>query len=89
MGGMVQWKTMINVEIQRHGNESTTSLMRRFSRKSQSAGIVKHMRSLRYHEKAASATQRKKNALARIKRTETYVKLVKEGREPVTKKKRR
>lgn len=88
-GSVVQWLVMINVEVQHHGNESTTSLMRRFSRKSQSSGVVKRMRSIRYHEKAASATQRKKNALARIKRTETYVKLTKEGREPPTKKKRR
>lgn len=80
---------MINADVQRHGNENVAGLMRRFSRKVQGAGIVKHVRSLRYFSKKHSQTQLKKDALTRIARTEKYRALFKEGREMPNKKKRR
>lgn len=80
---------MINVEVQRHGNENIAGLMRRFSRKVQSSGVVKRMRSLRYYDRSPSATQCKKDALMKIKRTAEYMRLYKEGRELPDKKRRR
>jgi ribosomal protein S21 len=80
---------MINAEVQRHGNENVAGLMRRFSRKLQSAGTVRRVRGLRYYKKSPSGTQQKKDALTRIKRTEEYRELFKSGREMPTKKKRR
>lgn len=77
---------MINVEVQRHGNENVGGLMRRFSRKIQSSGIVRHVRGLRYHKRNASDAKRKKDALVRIKRTEEFQQLYKEGRKMPTKK---
>jgi len=79
---------MINVEVQRHGNENIGGLMRRYSRKMQSAGIVRHMRSLRYFKRATSAAHQKKDALTRIERTAKYTKLYKEGREMPNKRRR-
>jgi ribosomal protein S21 len=80
---------MINVEVQRHGNENVAGLLRRFSRKMQSSGVVRRVRGLRYHSRTPSASQQKKDALTRIKRTEHYVELYKQGREIPSRKKRR
>ena len=79
---------MINVEIQRHGNESIGGVMRRYSRKMQSAGIVRHIRGKRYFKRAASTAQKKKDALTRIERTNQYRRLYKEGRDIPTKRRR-
>ena len=86
--GVVALSDMINVDVQRHGNENIGGLMRRFSRKMQSAGVVRKVRTLRYFKRKPSPTRIKKDALLRIERTDKYVQLFKEGREPVEKKRR-
>ena len=80
---------MINVEVQRHGNENVGGLMRRFSRKMQSSGVVRRVRGLRYHKRNLSDTKQKQDALTRINRTEKFMELFKEGRKMPSKKKRR
>jgi ribosomal protein S21 len=80
---------MINVEVERHGNENVGGLMRRFSRKMQSSGVVRRVRSLRYHERKLSKTKQKKETLTRIKRTEEFMELFKLGRKDISKKKSR
>ena len=77
---------MINIEVTRHGNENVAGLMRRFSRKVQSSGVIKRVRKLRYHSRATSQTTLQKDALTRIRKTEAYVDLYKLGREPQKKK---
>ncbi len=71
---------MINVEVQRHGNENVGGLMRRFSRKMQSSGVIRRVRGLRYHKRNTSNAKQKKEALIRIERTEKFLKMHKEGR---------
>jgi ribosomal protein S21 len=80
---------MINVEVQRHGNENVVGLMRRFSRRMQGAGVIKRVRSIRYYSKNSSDAQMKKDALMRITRSDECRELFKQGREVPTKKKRR
>ena len=80
---------MINVEVQRHGSENVGGLMRRYTRKMQSSGVVRRVRSLRYFKRKPSAAQMKKDALTRIERTHKYVQLFKQGREMPNKKRRR
>lgn len=80
---------MIHAEVTRHGNENIAGMMRRFSRKMQSAGLVKRMRSIRYHKRAPSNARTKHDALVRIERTSKYRELVKEGRDPSALKRRR
>ena len=79
---------MINVEVTRHGNENVGGLMRRFTRKMQSSGIVKRVRGLRYHKRNVSPTKKKKEALLRIDRTEKFMEMYKEGRKMPSKKRR-
>jgi ribosomal protein S21 len=81
--------SMINVEVQRHGNENVGGLMRRFSRKMQSSGVVRRVRGLRYFKRNISDTKQKKEALTRIKSTEKFLELFKEGRKIAPSKKRR
>lgn len=80
---------MINAEVQRHGNENVAGLMRRFTRKLQSAGVVKRVRSLRYYTRLKSNAQAKKNALTRIERRAERTELIKMGREVEKKPRRR
>ncbi len=81
-------KSMINVEIERQGTENTAGLLRRFSRKSQSSGVVKRVRSIRYSKRKPSHAKIKLEALTRIKRTAEYIELFKMGREPQQKKRK-
>ncbi len=71
---------MINVQVKRHGNENVGGLMRRFSRKMQSSGVVRRVRDLRYHKRNISETKKKKDALTRIEKTAKYIEMYKLGR---------
>ena len=55
-----------NVEVAKQGNETSASLIRRFSKKMQAAGIVKKVRKIRYAGRSQSSLARKKKALKRI-----------------------
>jgi len=55
-----------NVEVVKQGNESALSLIRRFSKKVQGAGIIKKVRGNRYSDRSQSPLARKKKALKRI-----------------------
>jgi ribosomal protein S21 len=77
--------TMINVEIEKKTNENVGGLLRRFSRRSQSAGTMKRVRSIRYHARKLSSNRTKKDALNRLTRIKEYTNLWKLGREPVKK----
>lgn len=70
----------INAEVQKSGNESTLSTIRKFSRRVQGTGIVKAVRGGRYFARAASKTVKKKRALKLLKRHEEYRRMVKEGK---------
>jgi ribosomal protein S21 len=74
-----------HAEVSKKDNEHIGSLLRRFSRRSQSAGTVKRVRSIRYHTRTSSENRIKREALTRLDRTAEYTKLWKLGREPVKK----
>lgn len=71
---------MINAEVQKSGAESALSVIRKFTRRVQGTGLVKSVRDRRYYARAVSKTTQKKRALKRIKRTENYRELLKEGK---------
>lgn len=60
----------VNVSVAKNPNESTPSLMRRFSKKVQSSGIVRKAKSSRYHTRVVSKNKRKDGALRRIVKQE-------------------
>ncbi|OGG50184.1 hypothetical protein A2763_00510 [Candidatus Kaiserbacteria bacterium RIFCSPHIGHO2_01_FULL_54_36] len=70
----------INAEVQKSGNESTLSTIRKFSRRVQGTGLVRTVRGGRYFTRSASKIVKKKRALKLIKRRADYKRLVKEGK---------
>lgn len=78
------------VEVKRGKNESSTALIRRFTRRAQGLGLVREMRDRRYFERARSKNVGHKRALISKVRREKYNELVKLGKiDPAAKKTRK
>ena len=77
------------VEVQVGKNESSTALIRRFTRRAQGLGLVREMRDNRYWHRAKSKNVGHKRALITKARRENYNELVKLGKiDPSAKKTR-
>jgi ribosomal protein S21 len=70
----------VRVEVKRSKNESAASLMRRFSRRASSLGLVRLMRNKRYYDRPRSKNVEHKRALISIARRDKYHELVKLGK---------
>lgn len=69
---------MINVQITRNPNENTATVIRKFTKGVQEAGILNRVRGIRYRSRDESPYVRKKKTLkvlARRKETERMIKL--------------
>lgn len=78
------------VEVKRGKNESSTALIRRFTRRAQGLGLVREMRDRRYFERSRSKNVGHKRALISKVRRETYNEQVKLGKiDPAAKKVRK
>ena len=69
-----------NVEVSKNSNESNASVLKRFTRRVQEAGILPRVRSIRYAERNKSEYVRKKNALKMLVRKENILELIKLGK---------
>ncbi len=78
---------MINVEVKKTGTENNLSLIRRFTKSVQGAGVLTNVRERRYKERNQSKYTRKKMALKRLERRSIWNELLKLGK--VVEKKRR
>ncbi len=58
----------INVSVVKHGNESSMSLVRRFSKRVLGAGIVRRVKANRYKLRDQSKTKRRTSALRRVEK---------------------
>lgn len=78
------------VEVQIGKNESSTALIRRFTRRAQGLGLVREMRDRRYWHRVKSKNVGHKRALINKARRENYNELVKLGKiDPAAKKVRK
>lgn len=78
---MVESPSMnVNIEVVRNANETTASLIRRFTKRVQGAGILPRVRSLRYAGRPTSKFTKKKRALKRLTRQEERALLEKLGK---------
>lgn len=68
------------VEVRRGKNESSTALIRRFTRRAQGLGLVREMRDRRYWQRSKSKNVGHKRALITKARREKYHELVKLGK---------
>ncbi len=75
------------VEVRRGKNESSTALIRRFTRRAQGLGLVREVRNRRYWQRTKSKNVGLKRALISKVRREKYNELVKLGKiDPAAKK---
>lgn len=58
------------ISVEKNGNESSSGLLKRFSRKVSSSGILRTAKAGRFATRPKSAYQKKKSALRRIERYE-------------------
>ncbi len=78
--------TMINIEVVRNANETTASLVRRFTKRTQGAGVLTRVRGRRFAKRPSTKFTRKKSALKRISMREKREVLEKLGKAIVKKK---
>ena len=79
---------MINVKVKPNKSENTVSLLRRFSRRVQGAGILTKAKSIRFRNREESSFIKKKGKLRRIEKKQQIEKMLKMG-QVIKKKKRR
>jgi len=60
----------INVSVVKTGSENSMSVIRRFSKRMQGAGIIRKMKKIRYHSRSQSKARRKVSALRRVEKRE-------------------
>lgn len=60
----------INVSVVKTGSENSMSLIRRFSKRMQGAGIIRKIKKIRYRSRNQSKARRKISALRRVEKLE-------------------
>ncbi len=70
----------VNIEVTKNPNENNLSVLRRFTKRVQAAGILPRVRSKRYHERTPSANTRKAKTVAFLQKKEATAELVKAGK---------
>jgi len=73
---------VVNVHVEKGTNENSLSLLKRFTRKVQSSGVLMDVRNSRYSERAPSEYTKKKRALKSLARRQRINELVKLGKLP-------
>ena len=71
---------MINIKVKAKGNESSASLLRRFSRKVKYSGIVHKVKKIRYQERDMSDYKKKANKLKKIEKKKQIDRDIKLGK---------
>ncbi len=69
-----------NIEVAKNANESTSNLVRRFTKRLQGAGIVQKSRGGRYYDRVKSRNTQRKERLRSLSRKEKYEEMVKMGK---------
>ncbi|MCR4343037.1 MAG: hypothetical protein NUV40_04040 [Patescibacteria group bacterium] len=68
------------IEVKKKEKETTSSVIRRFSRKMQQSNIISTVKSLRYNTRAKSGFKKKQDALKRIAKNKVKDRLRKLGK---------
>lgn len=69
-----------NVQVDKHNNESSANVIRRFTKRVQGAGIIPRVRSVRYHTRIKSRNVQRFAKLKKLVKKTTYEKLLKLGK---------
>lgn len=82
--------TKVNIEVVKGSSENNLSVLRRFTKRVQSSGVLPKVRSKRYSERPPSRNTRRSKTLVFLKKKEAYNELVRLGKiSEVTKTSRR
>ena len=73
-------KTMVNIEVTKGANENNLSVLRRFTKRVQAAGVLPRVRSKRYSERTPSENTRRAKTLTYLKKKEVTTELIKLGK---------
>jgi hypothetical protein len=71
---------MINAEVVKAGTENNVNLIRRFTKRVQSSGVLPRVRSIRYSTRKASKYVKKKKTLKVLKKRTEIAELIKLGK---------
>lgn len=71
---------MVNVEVENTNGESAQNLLRRFTKRVQGAGILRKVRSIRYHERPESKVSRKRHTLKSLAKRKNIEELIRWGK---------
>jgi ribosomal protein S21 len=74
--------TVVNAEVKKNSNENTVNLIRRFTKRVQSAGVLARVRSIRWSKRKPSRFKAKKSALVVLAKRKEYEWLKKLGKLP-------
>jgi len=77
---MIDYFSMINVEVNKNNNENTLSILRRFTRRVQESGVLPRVRSIRYSSRVLSPYKTKMKKLTALKRRAEVKELIKMGK---------
>lgn len=69
-----------NVQVDKNANESTSNVIRRFTKRVQNAGIIPRVRKNRYHTRIKSDNVRREARLKKLVKKTEYEKQVKLGK---------
>ncbi len=72
--------TSVNIEVVKGPNENNLSVLRRFTKRVQAAGILPRVRSKRYNEREKSENVRRAKTLEYLKKKEAIAELLKAGK---------
>ncbi|MDP3875212.1 MAG: 30S ribosomal protein S21 [bacterium] len=73
-------QTMVNIEVVKGANENNLSVLRRFTKRVQSSGVLPRVRSKRYTQRFPSHNTRHAKHLNYLKKKELIAELVKLGK---------
>ena len=71
---------VINIKVEKSGTENTGAILRKFTQRMRSAGIVQKMRKVRFRARPLSPSMRRKVALRKIERRGDFEQLIKDGK---------
>lgn len=70
----------VNIEVAKGPNENNLSVLRRFTKRVQAAGVLPRVRSKRYSERDKSDNVKKAKTLEHLKKKEKVAELIKLGK---------
>lgn len=79
-GNLESYMISVNVEVKKNPNESTASLIRRFTKRVQGSGVLPRVRGVAYRERPLSRLKRKMKTLKSIDRRKEIEKQRKLGK---------